>query len=638
MIEFSNGGRLVTSPSELPYIGVKQISELFADFETSSGYIDVASVNPWHDCYVAGIAITIDDDPHAYYVPTGHDFGVNLTLEVVIDWWFDILNKTSTWVNSGIKYDAHVSEICMGVKFDGPLIDTATLAKLIDSDRYRYGLKHLSKDWLGEDISKYEDALQPYLHKNKDYGRIPSDVCGEYACQDVLTARKLWKFIFENMPEISQDLMQIEIDCTSALMDIERRGLCVNPEELRRKELELLSDMLKIAEELQERIGFAFRADANADCYDVLCNHFGLPVLGWTENGEPSFDKHTLAAYLAHPFAPKDVVGAMLEYRQKATATNLFIKPWQELHVDGMLHSDYNQTVRTGRMSARKPNAQQLNALAKALIHPHPGYTYLSIDASQIEFRLIVHYINDFEAIRAYKKDPDTDFHTWVADMCRIPRKPAKNVNFCMGYGGGKAKVLGMLASNMELMASLKEQTNDEKHFRALCRARAESVYNTYHDTLPGLKRVSRAASNKVFLNGFVFNVYGRVRRLPKHVAHKAFNSLCQSSAADIMKDRLVALWKALQDTGIYLVACVHDEVLLEVPNELMCDELVQSVVAILETPKIIDKLRVPIRWSASWSNQNWSKAGESSIPVFWKPEEVRAPIEVVNDKQLTNT
>ena len=75
------------------------------------------------------------------------------------------------------------------------------------------------------------------------------------------------------------------------------------------------------------------------------------------------------------------------------------------------MHPDYNQTVRTGRMSCRRPNAQQLSKEAKELILPFDNQHFVSFDESQVEFRLIVHYIQDSKAIEAFNENPDTDFH-----------------------------------------------------------------------------------------------------------------------------------------------------------------------------------------------------------------------------------
>lgn len=636
MIAFNNGGTLC---DELPWhlVGARDV---FLDFETSSHDAKKKSTNPWFDCWVAGIAVTVDDHPRAYYVPH--------TLPCWDEWLFAMLDGCKRWINHNVKYDAHVAANCGGVIYGGAdsgqsLVCTLTLSKIIDSDRIAkggYALDELASAWLGEDISQYEAKLQPYLHKNKDYGRIPPDILGEYACQDVLTTRRLWKFLDARCPEQCRGVWNTEIELTSVLFEMERTGLRVDPVQLQQKELELLMRLLIVEEQLAATTGRVFRPHVNEDCYDVLCNQYGLPVLGWTESRppSPSFDKNALKQYLAHPLAPRDVVKSMLEYRIENTLKNFFVQPYQQLSIpeaDGryaVMHSSYNQAVRTGRLSCKQPNSQQLNKQAKELIIPGEGMAFLSVDYSQIEFRLIAHYINNPQWITAYNNNPDTDAHDWVAKMCDIHRKPAKTVNFCIGFGGGKSRVLSMLEANMELVGSLIKQVDElvlqgkvqEKDriavFHLLARRRAEQVYETYHRTLPELKRTSYAAANACKMKGYVYNLYGRHRHLPFDHAHKAFNNLNQSSAADLMKERTVEVSKLLKNSPIKIVASVHDETLFWGPTELLKQPSVQHrILACMESPTV--NLRVPIRCTIGFSGENWREASESAALVAYNRE-----------------
>jgi hypothetical protein len=156
MITFTNGGRLIEDVSELP--NLKGAKIVFADFETTSCNTHESSVNPWHNCWPAGIAVTTDDTPGAWYAPVSHAHGVNLPEDTVIDWWCDIVSSCEMWSNHNIKYDAHVSANGWGILPECKLFCTLAHAKIIDSDRVMrggYGLDALSKSWLGEDINAY---------------------------------------------------------------------------------------------------------------------------------------------------------------------------------------------------------------------------------------------------------------------------------------------------------------------------------------------------------------------------------------------------------------------------------------------------------------------------------------------------
>lgn len=640
MINFDNGGILIESPSELPasFIGCCAV---YLDFETSSGNPKLDSLNPWHNCTTAGVAITVDDCPNAYYIPYMHWRDAD-KLSFLL-WLQSVLDGAQFWINHNVKYDAHVAANDLNILTPAhvKLTDTITLSKLIDSDRVMrggYGLDALSLGWLDEDISKYEARMQPYLGDNKDYGRIPPDILGEYACQDVITNRRLFKYIADNLPEESANVWNTEIELTRRLFLMERTGMRVIPQELQITQFQTLNRMFRIDEELTKISGRSFRPHVNNDVYDVLINQYGLPILGYTkdeETGEDtnnaSFNKYILKMYLAQPQAPIELIKLMQEYRQHSQFNSLFLTPWQEFHIEGFLHCSYNQCVRTGRMSCSKPNAQQLNEFAKTLVHPKPGYAFICMDASQIEFRFIVHYIKDETAIRAFAENPDTDFHEWVGAQCGIKRKPAKTVNFAVAFGEGKEKLIKQLASDPDLTASIKAeiellQLDDMQQaykFNQMARAKGLYVYNTYHRTFPSLKPTMKDVEKVVRTRGYARNMYGRRRHLPYDKAYRGFNTLNQSSAADWLKERTVSLCDMLDGTPIEFVASVHDELVLQAPIEIAYHpQTAIDLIGHMETLTI--PLRVPVRCNIGVSDKDWATASKSkkdggnSGPLFY--------------------
>ena len=606
MIVFEHNGRLCMSVDELPNLDGARF--LYLDFETTSNDPSLKSINPWHSCYIAGICVTADDLEESWYIPVGHNTGGNLPWEPVYEWLARTVNSCKVWVNHNVKYDMHVFSNNLGIPVTCEVYDTLTQAKIIDSDRHRYGLDHLSRDWLDRDISRHEDTMKPYLNKNQDYGWIPPDIMADYGCDDVITTRLLHKYIEANMPDESRGVAETENKVTMILYEIERSGMNIDVNQVKAEQLKTLHRMCQIDEELEVLLGYTINASSNDDCFDALCIRYGLPVIEWTDTGNPSFDKNALKSYRQFPNAPKDVLDLMLEYRRLSVYNGIFLTAYLELNIDGVLHADYNQTVRTGRMSCRRPNMQQLMEWAKMLIVPREGHIIVVADYSQIEYRLIVHYIQDADAIAAYHKDPDTDYHTWVAELCHIKRKPAKTVNFLMGYGGGKAKLLSALSVDADLIADI--DAKDEKEFAQLAMMKAEQVYTDYHANLPSLRTTSRQAEQTCRSRGFVRNLYGRRRKLPADHARKAFNSLNQSSAADMMKERIVAL-RAL---GIELIGVVHDEVVITMPIEQYTDEMKRAIAGVLEKPSVF--VRVPIRVSIGQSTKSWFEASKSSKPL----------------------
>jgi DNA polymerase-1 len=657
MIEFPGGGCLVETVDELPDLDC--VADLYADFETTSFDDRLDALDPWHNCWAAGVAVTADDAPGAWYVPVRHRGGPNLPVDAVRAWWADVCGGASRWTNHNVKYDAHVSACDMGWLPDWPcgttLRCTLTAAKVLDSDRGfgrgGYDLGALSRDWLGEDISHHEAELRRWLGESKDYGSVPPSVMAPYACQDVMTVRRLAGYLDARTPEECRRVAAMEVDLTSVLLRMERSGMSVDPVELMVAEVQHSQRLLDIDAELHRLTGRSVNPSSPDQLFDLLINQYGLPVLGWTEEdddgnpaGNPSFDKHALALYALHPDAPRDVVALVREARKLTQLLGLFVRPYQELALltggSYLLHPSFNQMVRTGRMSCRAPNMQQLSKLAKRLIHPRRGNAFLSLDQSQIEFRVIVHYIQNQRCIDAYRADPDTDFHDLMARTAGIGRDPAKTLNFMMGYGGGKKKAVKAMSVNTDVVGDVARAVDEAvaagrldpsqraSALERLGRERGEAVYDGYHAALPELKPTSRRAAAVCADRGYVRNVHGRYRRLPADKAHHAFNTLCQGEAADIQKERTVAAARACLGTPVEVVGNVHDEVVFEGPAECMRDPRTKAALCwLLET--VDTPLRVPLRCAVGYSEQHWAEAstdvrkGGASAPLRYDASEI---------------
>lgn len=658
MRECEANGTLIVEPGDaLP--DLRNAARLYLDFETTSLDTTRDSLNPWikKHCNVLGIAITADNLPRAWYLPLCHYSPIdgswrNGTLvdrwDEIAAWLHDVIMSAGSWVNHNVKYDAHVAFNCMCVDvLASPqlrLIDTLTRAKIFDSDMaYRggYALDNLSARWLAHDITGLQLPMQPFLQEkfgrklNRDYGIMPIDVVAPYAGQDVLTNRTLDRFLIANMPEESKGVCETEVKLTKILVDVERTGLTVDPEQIDNTRKLTTVVACAVVERLRDLTGWKdFQPHVNKDCEDLLCNHFGLPVLVYTdkdkspeelepgeEPGKASFNKHALKMYLDHLDVRQnplllEIVKRIIEFRKYNTKLNIFLNPYKEilsLTGENLIHSTYNQCVRTGRMSCGDPNAQQLDKSTKELIHAPDGWGLISTDASQIEFRTIVHYIADPRCIQAYLANPDTDFHEQVAQMCGMARGPAKTVNFMAGYGGGLRKTLKLLEASADVAEGIRKELGELEPgtLKDELKRRAAKFYEKYHDNLPTLKRTSREAERVCRNRGYVRNWYGRRRYLPRTHAHIAFNTINQSTAADIVKDRTVALHEAIQAAGlpIKIVAQVHDEILMIAPQELATNaDLHRDIVRILEAPT--RPLIVPIRWSIGGSIKHWREAG----------------------------
>lgn len=261
----------------------------------------------------------------------------------------------------------------------------------------------------------------------------------------------------------------------------------------------------------------------------------------------------------------------------------------------------------------------------RSMFIPDEGEVWYSDDWSQIEFRELVHYGEGPSARatqQAYRDDPTTDFHDYVAEITGIDRKPAKNINFGLGYGMGIDKLARQLG-----------RSRDE----------AEEIFSMYHARLPFIrqlmKKVTRVAENR----GYIKTYLGRRRRFErweprdyskfgydyknnkptalayeaaveewgKHAIKRAFgyaalNALMQGSAADLMKKAMVDIWESgICDILQAPLLTVHDELNWSVPRTRAAIRAHRESVHLMRN---VAEMRVPLLVSSD-HGADWSEA-----------------------------
>jgi DNA polymerase I-like protein with 3'-5' exonuclease and polymerase domains len=597
---------------------------------------------PFKGDRICGFSVTCDDHPYAYYIPMRHSDGKNIPLPAAQLFLKHLVTKCQVWVNHNIIIDAVFAHF-EGATFGCELYCTLTASKMHDTDRWGYGQKVLEADWLNRDREDRQ-RIEQYLKaiKSKNWADVPVDLMGFYGGEDVLGNRLLHKFLDLHRPAEMNPVWETEKKLTQVFFDMELEGLRIEPKEIRLQQLNCLHNMIRLHDEISELSGIEF-TNSSACMQEMLFNQFGLPILvtkkerqkiggRWKEvdTGRPTFDKFAMSVYSNHPLITTNdklrrLMSAVLEYRGFSQFKGLFLDPFSVFADEtNHIHPTYNQIVRTGRTSCKRPNAQQLNTLAKMLIKCEDGEGFFVCDYSQIEFRLMIDYIEDQQAIKAYNENPNTDFHQWVADSLHIKRKPAKTLNFAMGYGAGKAKVTANLISNPDVIAEINEQvtemlqkgdiaaTQTQKVFNIMCAERASEMYELYHETLPGIKSESKKVERICRGRGYVCNRHKRRRYLPREAAHKAFNTIVQGEAMDCMKERIVAFSPRFNsDTkkwGMRLAANVHDANVIKAPWEVCKDPTAQQFIAdVMENPEI--KYSVPIKIGMGISRRHWAEA-----------------------------
>ena len=171
----------------------------------------------------------------------------------------------------------------------------------------------------------------------------------------------------------------------------------------------------------------------------------------------------------------------LLTYRQISHQL-AFLNSWlQDIHpVDGRIHPKYFQLKsETGRLSSRKPNAQQVpkrgeDGLAiRRLFKAPPGKKLVKVDFSCIELRIMAFLSGDETMIKAFQAGQD--IHRLTASMItgqtldqvtKDQRQAAKIINFLLIYGGSAETLQQHAICDYGLAMSLDEAREyQEKYF-----------------------------------------------------------------------------------------------------------------------------------------------------------------------------
>jgi DNA polymerase-1 len=326
---------------------------------------------------------------------------------------------------------------------------------------------------------------------------------------------------------------------------------------------------------------------SSKDLKAMLIDELGLPVVKLTKSGlakqkageefDPkdyaSFDKEAMAVYdeilerRDNPLA-KDI----LAYRGWNKTTSSNYKAYLSLlSPDGRLRPNYKlHGTKTGRSSCEQPNLQQIpresdkewNGDLKQAFIADEGYTLWEFDYSQLELRLATAYADERELKKVFA-DPTADIFTQMAGTLGFTRQDTKTFVYSVQYGAGLERIAAVFK---------------------VSRAEAEAKREAYRNSYPGFRKVEALASARCKAVGKVALWSGRYRHFwsKRDDAHKAFNSVIQGGAADIVEHVMVKLWNEVNNPAeCRMLLTVHDSVVFEIRNDCV-DKYVSTITSIM--------------------------------------------------------
>lgn len=504
-------------------------------------------------------------------------------------------------------YHAHRAKELMGAMGAGGTdlhqleVDTAIAAYLLDPAESQYLLEDLAVRFLGLDVRAPEAPPPGQLDLS---GTAPDPV--DDAARRAVAVARLAPVLAAALDSRGLRALYDEVErpLVRVLARMERVGVRVDVELLRRIYDGLVAEGRRLEEEIQELCGERFLVNSTLQLRRVLFERLGLQPQKKTKTGFS-----TDAASLAKLRGLHPVIEPLLRYREVEKLRSTYGESLLgEVAADGRIHASFNQTVaRTGRLSSDRPNLHNIpirteegRRIRTAFI-PAAGHRFLVADYNQIELRVIAHLSQDPGLIAAFESGQDIHqataariFGVAPAAVTLAQRSKAKMVSYGLAYGMesfGLGQRLGI--------------PTDE----------AAEILAAYFAAFPSVRDYMDRTVAEARDRGYTETLFGRRRQIPELQStnyrlrqageRQAMNAGIQGLAADIFKVALVRLDRGLEEQRrtSRLVLQVHDEVILEVePAEE------QAVAALtLEAMRGAAALSVPLEvnlsWGASWAD-----------------------------------
>ena len=590
-------------PHELP--DIFDAKTIAIDVETKDPNLKTKGPGwPTGDGEVVGYAVAVDG--WKGYIPIRHGGGGNIDERIVNNWMKKVCESPAEKIMHNAQYDAGWLRR-MGFTVNGRIIDTMVIASLLDENRFSYSLNALSFDYLSKTKSEKnltEAARDFGVDPKAELWKLPSMHVGPYAEVDAELTLELWNFF---KPLITKEdlwsVVNLELDVLPVLIDMTWKGVRVDQDRVERTRDFLLKEEKAVLAKIKHMTGMnveVWAAQSLAKAFDTVGINYPK-----TEKGAPSFTKSFLSD---HPHElPKMILRTRGLNKTHGTFINTIMK---HTAVDGRIHSHINQirsddggTV-SGRISMNNPNLQQIPArdpelgpMIRSLFLPEENEQWASIDFSQQEPRILVHYAHAYgksqghdmkgvqEFVDGYQNDPDMDFHTMVADMANIPRKQAKTINLGMMYGMGVNKLSDQLDIPVDEAKKLVNQYHERVPFVKMLMHGVMNKLNSRQSSgsirsILGRKcrfdlwEPDTFAMNKALPYKDALNEHGPTTRLKRAYTYKALNRLIQASAADMTKQAMVDIHRL----GITPLIQIHDEVAVSVSNDDQIDSIVHAM------------------------------------------------------------
>lgn len=510
---------------------------------------------------------------------------------LIIDWHYldedgrsvlkQFLESDVIKVLHNAKFDMKFLKI-NGIDIKQPIFDTYLAAAVLKAG-LNPGLKlnDVVKEYLNYDLPKEEQCSDWSLDPLTETQLI-------YAAKDAWILLPLREKLIQEL--FKADLVEIanlEFNALPAMVEMELNGIRVNVADLSVLEQNLQAKHQLKQQELQTLIGRDVNVQSTKQLKEAL-KDLGLEVSSTkSEDLSKLNHKHPVIA----PILDIKVLTKQLQFAKKIPAA-----------VDantGRLYSNYLQLgAKTGRLSCSNFNLQQVphDPAFRELFVPAEGNVFVISDYSQMQIRIAAEISGDQTMLDAYEQG--MDLHSLTAsrvsgvaidEVTKAMRSEAKALNFGMLFGMGWESLITYAWGSYGVLLTPK-QAHDF----------IDKFFQTYHGLKQWQNKQGRQVTKKAYTLGKRRQLFPEKARYTQLV-----NTPIQGTEADILKTVLSILPDLLKETSGKLIACIHDEIVVECCKDdgEMVQEILKTAMELaakqyLKTVPVVAEAHIASSWA----------------------------------------
>lgn len=519
-----------------------------------------------------------------------------LSKETISKFLLNLLNNADILkISADIKEQWHLLEEFLQTEINlFPYHDVSLMSYVLDSSEHGHSLPELAQVCLGKSLDNEEkqDLSSPenkYVFEETDcllpiYNILKKRIFDEHKT-----------YVYET---IERRLIEI-------LQRMEKRGIKVDTEYLKRLDNELSDDLQKTERQIYALAGEEFNIASPKQIGHILFEKMGIKG---KRNSSGSYN--TSAEVLEKLADENELAAKILEWRGFAKLKSTYTTSLLELKdTQNVVHTTFAQTVvNTGRLASSNPNLQNipnhsdLGRKIRACFVAREGYKLIDADYSQMELRLLAE-VADVKALKeAFAKG--IDIHTSTASkVFGVPydevdkelRSRAKAINFGIVYGISQY--------------GLAKQINVKNE-------QAKQYIDAYFAIMPEIKGYMEKTKIFAHQNGYVETPFGRKcsifginsenKAIVAMAERAAINAPIQGGAADLVKLAMQRVDFALKNSGLdaRILLQVHDELVVEAKES----DAPKVAELMRRTMENIPELKIQMPVDAQVSN-NWADA-----------------------------